>query len=437
MTPVTKNNFTRLNNYQKGNLEMLNFKKGREEFRKAVSSDHLTIAVTGDVCPWGPALEPVKAGRSSEILKDIQPCLDAADLAIVQWETPLTNDNTPIAKSGPNLICPPECVDFALEAGFDVALLANNHIGDIGESPVLKTIEVFNRNGIKTAGAGKNIKEAVKPLIFEKNGFKIGIINVAEHEFGTAAKDKAGCAPLEPVDNLKVISDTAAVTDITLTIIHGGNEHNPFPSPRMIRTYRAFADAGSTAVINIHPHCPQGIELWNGVPIVYCPGNFFFPSIWQEFHPENFWWTGYIPTFSFDREGAFALEITPYMFTEQPCAIKPFAGRKKDAFCAYLAKISAIITDSELAGKYFDAWCAVEGPWQLRSIRISSALWPINQRDPEEVSQLLVLRNHFTCEAHEEVKNNFLRMLEEFRVEEAEKFIPEMRKLRKADFGPA
>lgn len=404
---------------------MLSFKNGREEFRKSESADSLSILIAGDTCPWHNAVEPIKNGKSKEILKAIQPFLDDADLSIVQWETPLTNDDTPIDKSGPNLKCPPECIEFAKAGGFDVALLANNHTGDLGSAPVIQTIDILENNAIRTVGAGKNLAEAVKPLFVEKNGFKIGIINIAEHEFGSAGKNKAGCAVLEPLDNIKAIKEVSKKADITLVIIHGGNERNPVPSPRMTRTYRAFAEAGATAVINIHTHCPQGIELWNGVPIIYCPGNFFFPSPWRDFDEKDFWWTGYLPKLSFDRDGAFAIEITPFTFNHNPCKIEVFTGQKKNNFCKYLAKISAIINDSDEAEKYFDAWCAMTGKSQLKSIQ---------SMDYKDEKQLMSLRNHFTCESHNELKTNYMRMLEEKRVEEAEKLIPELQKLQQADF---
>ena len=413
---------------------MLSFEGGREVLRESQSGEILSIAIAGDVCPWHTAIEPVKAGKSSEILQNIQPYLDAADVSIVQWETPLTNADTPIDKSGPNLKCPPECVDFINSAEFDVALLANNHTGDFDTPPVLETMDILEKNGIAHTGAGKNLEDACKPLYIKKNGFNIGIINIAEHEFGTAGKNKPGCAPLEPLDNIKVIREVADKADITLVIIHGGNEHNPVPSPRMVRTYRAFAEAGASAVINIHTHCPQGIEVWNGVPIIYCPGNFFFPAPWQTFEPDNFWFIGYLPKLSFDKNGAFAIEVTPFIFDHDPCEIKPFTGKQKDNFCKYLAEISAIITDEEEIAKYFDAWCAKFGPSQITSTRIFSAQWPIDFKNRDQVKQLLPLRNHFTCEAHNELKTNYLRMVEEYRVDEAEKYIPKLEKLQKANF---
>lgn len=413
---------------------MLKFKNGIELFREAKSNDKLSIAIAGDCCPWHTAIDSIINGKAAEILKDIKPVLEHADISIVQWETPLTETDTPIDKSGPNLKCPPECVEFIKAAGFDVALLANNHTGDFGSGPVLETMDILGRNGIKHVGAGKDLAGARKPLLFSNNGFTVGIVNIAENEFGTAGRNKPGCAPLEPLDNIKVIKDVSGKADVTLIIIHGGNERNPVPSPRMVRTYRAFADSGASAVINIHTHCPQGIELWNGVPIIYCPGNFFFPFPGMEFKSEDFWWIGYLPTLRFDKEGAFAIKLTPYRFRQEPCGIELFLDKQKDKFCRYLAKISAIITDQDELKRYFDGWCAYMGTYSLNEVKKCSALWPLNYNDHDAVKQLLSLRNHFTCESHNELKTNFLRMLEEFRVPEGEKYIPKIKELQKADF---
>ena len=42
--------------------------------------------------------------------------------------------------------------------------------------------------------------------------------------------------------------------------------------------YRFLADLGVAAIIGHHPHCLQGYEIHNNVPIFYSIGNFFFPN---------------------------------------------------------------------------------------------------------------------------------------------------------------
>jgi len=40
----------------------------------------------------------------------------------------------------------------------------------------------------------------------------------------------------------------------------------------------AFIDAGADAIVGGHPHCLQGIEYYNDVPIFYSMSNFSFSS---------------------------------------------------------------------------------------------------------------------------------------------------------------
>ena len=413
---------------------MLTFKNGKEILRQSQSKEIVEVLITGDCCPWDKAITPICSGKSSEILSGIKSALDDCDLSVVQFETPLTNAETPIVKSGPNLKCPPNCVDFVKAGGFDIAALANNHIGDFGLEPVMETIKILEKNGIRTVGAGKNLEDANKPLIISKKGMKIAFINIAENEFGTADKNKPGAAPLDPLNNIRLIRETSVQADHVIVIMHGGNEGNPLPSPRVIKTCRAFAEAGAHAVVHIHAHCPQGIEIWKGTPIFYCPGNFYFPNPWRQFDPKSFWWSGFMIKLAFDKHAAFSLEIIPYIFGDTPEKIIPLTGEKKTAFCKYMAEISEIIQNPDEVKRYFDGWCALHGTHAVSWLRKVSALWPLEQCDSETIRQFMPLRNYFTCEAHNEMITNFLRLVEEDHIKEAEKYIPKIQKLQIADF---
>ncbi|MDD5727453.1 MAG: CapA family protein [Victivallales bacterium] len=407
---------------------MLKFINGIENWRKPPDGRKLSVIVTGDCYPGHVVAASEASGEPEKILAGVREFLDSADLRFVQWETPLTNDDTPIAKSGPNLKAPPECVKLALAGNFDAALLANNHVGDFGPVPVLQTINTFHRRGIKTVGAGKDSNAAAAPLFLEKNGFKIGVMNIAESEFGTAAGNKPGSAPLEVPDTIRQIEATTQNVDLMLVVMHGGNEHNPVPTPRMMKTCRAFAAAGAAAVINIHPHCPQGIEIRNGAPIIYCPGNFFFPF---DGNAGLMWYISYLPKISFDRDGAFQLEIEPIIFSAGPCRIRTLEPPAKKRFYSYLAELSQIISSPKQVAKYFDAWCAMRGEKIMNTIKNSMSVWNSDKPDDTElVKELLHLRNLFTCESHCELTGNYLRLLETGRFREAQKYIPEIRKLQ-------
>ncbi|MPN24825.1 hypothetical protein SDC9_172230 [bioreactor metagenome] len=53
--------------------------------------------------------------------------------------------------------------------------------------------------------------------------------------------------------------------------------------------------------------------------------------------------------------------------------------------------------------------------------------WETRLDDPECVGQLLGLRNLFCCESHHDMIRCYLRLIEERRVEEAAKLLPEIR----------
>lgn len=406
---------------------MFTFKNGREAFRQKQDGETLSVLITGDCFPGFGLEKTILEGGSKKLLAGIQDSLDDCDLSVVQFETPLTDDDTPIWKSGPNLKVAPGCVDFIKEAGFDVALLANNHTGDFGTKAVIDTIEILENNGFKTVGAGKNLEDAVKPLFVEQNGLKVAFLNYAENEFGTALTDAPGASPLNPVKNITQIREVSEQADITIVIVHGGNEFNPVPSPRMVDTYRAFADAGASAVVNIHAHCLQGIELWNGVPIVYCPGNFFFP--YECMNNVYRWWFGYLVKFNFDRQGAFGLEVVPYRFDYD--GVYRLEGEPRENFLRYLAEISAIIKDPEKVTAYFDAWCSLRSA-VLDSFKVVDKDYPA-QRDKNRNS-LMPLRNMFSCEAHCEIIKRLFRMVAEDLMADAKAFEPELKRLMDVSF---
>ena len=408
------------------NDNVLSWRKGgNKKFR---------IAVAGDVCPACAGDKEILSGESGNILKSIQPVLDRADLRVAQWEVVLTNEDTPILKCGPNLKCDPACVDFLKKGNFEVALLANNHTGDYGENGVLSTLDVLKKNKIRTVGAGKDAASAGKVLRMTKDGFKISIFNFCEYEFGCAWGDHAGANPTDPLLHIQQVRDEKYKADIILVVMHGGNEYNPIPSPRVKQLCRAFAEAGASAVMNIHTHCPQGIEVVKGVPIVYCPGNFYFPYPAVEYTLSHFWWSGYLPVFEFDRSGACSVEVTPYMMEPDPWRITALSGEQRKWYLDYIQKISAEMQEN--GDHWYDVWCARQYamPLDLFANMDSAAF----TSDPEDAGALLKLprpRNMLTCQAHYELARRVALLLERKAIGDLQKEIPALEELRTARFA--
>lgn len=389
------------------------------------ASETFDILLAGDLCPRMQAEKPILSGNSAAMLADVMDELSGNDLSLINLETPLTEADTPIPKSGPNLKVTPKCIELLKAGGWDVAICANNHIGDYGPDVVMETLERLTAAGIAAVGAGANREAAEKPLVINKKGVKTAILAFAENEFGSADDHTPGANPLLPLRNIAQIRATAATADITLVLIHGGNEFNPIPSPRMIETYRAFAEAGASAVIAGHTHCPQGIEIWKGVPIIYSLSDFIFDTN-DVYHGYN-WWYGYMVRLGFTAGKAMKLEVIPHHCAPHAEQVSLLRGEEREKFLIYLDHISHIITDHREVKKYFDAWCMknINGYFA----RLGIPFHPTDWNDPASVSNLMAMRNLFTCEAHNELATTTLRILEERREAEASAYLPRLLRL--------
>lgn len=332
------------------------------------------------------------------------------DFSILNLENIFGNakDHAPIEKSGPNLISDEGFCTYLDALNPTVVGLANNHAGDYGEGALLYTKNLLEQKGYIAIGAGKNAEEAYRPAVLEQEGEKVAVLAVCENEFGCAGSDSAGSAGYHLTRVTHAIRDAKKAGAQPVIYFHGGNEYDPFPSPGKVALYRHFIDLGAAAVIAMHTHCPQGYEWYEGCPIVYSMGNFFFPSEGER----PTWGKGYMVVWD---TGENTLELLPYSFDFDHHV--PMSGAEKEQFLQYLEELSAPIGVPEELQAYYDAWCMMFGRDKyLKNVTDGG----INAR----------MKNAFSCEAHNELLTNTLKILFEGREQEAERRIPAILKLQ-------
>ena len=61
-----------------------------------------------------------------------------------------------------------DAIQVLNSASIDYVSLANNHILDYDIEALLDTLDILDKNNISHSGAGRNLKEAMKPAIIEK-----------------------------------------------------------------------------------------------------------------------------------------------------------------------------------------------------------------------------------------------------------------------------
>jgi poly-gamma-glutamate capsule biosynthesis protein CapA/YwtB (metallophosphatase superfamily) len=175
--------------------------------------------------------------------------------------------------------------DAMARAGFDVISVATNHIKDCGlmkswcDYAFLDTLENLRRVGILPIGAGKNLEEALQPVVETVNGIRFGFVSLGDSKMDDsvfATQNDPGIARLTE-ENLKTaIASARQVADVVIALPHWGPENVSLPNGIQRNQARQFVEAGADLVVGNHAHVVQAIQEIDGVPVFYGLGNFVF-----------------------------------------------------------------------------------------------------------------------------------------------------------------
>lgn len=179
-----------------------------------------------------------------------------------------------------------EFLDVLKSSGISVVSLANNHALDGDEVGLLNTMAQLHARGIRTAGCGRTLEEALRPAILEINGVRVGILACSNSmnvgPSGFASPNRSGVAPMDVALIKRQLEAHAPHTRILLSI-HWGKENQRRILPEMRAWAHTFIDSGACAIIGHGPHIPLGCELYRGAPIFYSLGNLVFG------HGHSYW----------------------------------------------------------------------------------------------------------------------------------------------------
>ncbi len=185
-------------------------------------------------------------------------------------------------KEGDHANCPhqePGTIGYLKDNGFNLMLLANNHITELGKEGVEYSIYQINKLGLDSIGAGLTWQDAYKPLIKEFSDLKIGILNICEAQEGQYIQSDQpfGYAWMGYDELYKDVTLLSEEVDYVIVFVHAGLEHFQIPLPEIREFYKKICDAGTSIVIGGHTHTAQGYEYYGEKLIVYSLGNFYFP----------------------------------------------------------------------------------------------------------------------------------------------------------------
>lgn len=181
------------------------------------------------------------------------------DLTIINMEGTLTEETTRLEKQFA-FKGDPQFVDILTSSSVEAANVANNHSHDYGEQSFLDTVNILEKNNIKTFGYDDTAMITVKNI-------KIGLFGIYELD------DHLARIPQVKSNIAKLKEENA---DIIVAVFHWSNELVTVPDENQVTLAHLAIDEGADVVVGHHPHVVQGIETYKGKTIAYSLGNFCF-----------------------------------------------------------------------------------------------------------------------------------------------------------------
>ncbi|HHT50573.1 MAG TPA: CapA family protein [Eubacteriaceae bacterium] len=237
--------------------------------------------------------------------------MNDADIMCINNEFTYSDRGAPLKGKSFTFRAHPSRVNILKELGVDVVSLANNHVLDYGENALIDTMAILKEAGISYFGAGHNLEEASTPVYFEIQGKTIAFVGASRAErykrmTKQATEDSPGilhCYDTELF--IEKINKAKENADFVIAYVHWGTEYSFELEEVQLITGKEYLDAGADVVLGAHPHCLQGIEYYNGKPIVYSLGNYWFNKKTLDTMLLN------IHFYGDDRENFMDLEIIP------------------------------------------------------------------------------------------------------------------------------
>jgi len=222
---------------------------------------------------WGDALEELERA--------------APDLRIINLETSITKSEDFWKNKGIHYRMHPKNICSITAAKIDYCSLANNHVLDWGYPGLIETLEMLKRVNVKTAGAGRNLREAKAPAVMDIEGKgRVIVFSYGSRTSGipfswAAREDRPGVNLLKGLFAKTVrrieeeVHEMKQQGDIILVSIHwGSNWGYHIPREQIEFAHKLIEDAGVDVIHGHSSHHAKGMEVYKDKLIIYGSGDF-------------------------------------------------------------------------------------------------------------------------------------------------------------------
>ena len=251
--------------------------------KDSIITSRLTLLFAGDLMQHQAQINAARTSTGydySDCFKFVKEEINRADIAIANLE--VTLGGKPY-RGYPAFSAQDEYLFAICDACFDVLVTANNHCLDKGKKGLERTLLMLDSLQIPHAGTYANTESRKQqyPLLLEKNGFRIALLN---YTYGTNGIKVISPNVVNYIDKAVMAQDIEAAKaqhpDALIACMHWGDEYQSLPNKEQKNLTDWLLQQGVTHIIGSHPHVVQPMELrtdsitGNQHAVVYSLGNF-------------------------------------------------------------------------------------------------------------------------------------------------------------------
>lgn len=252
-----------------------------QETQEEEITEEVTMVFSGDILLSSYVLNNYEnSGITGVLSEELLGEMQNADITMVNEEFPFSTRGTQAPDKQYTFRVDPSYVKILQEMGIDVVTIANNHALDYGKEALSDTFSTLDGAGIAYVGAGESKERAAEPYVVEMNGKTFGFLAasrvIPEVSWNIDNQQPGMLCTYDSAELCEAIRKTKETCDYVVVYVHWGIERENTPQDYQRQLGKAYIDAGADMVIGSHPHVLQGIEYYNGKPIVYSLGNYVF-----------------------------------------------------------------------------------------------------------------------------------------------------------------
>jgi len=252
----------------------------------ASAPQSFTLLATGDVLIHQD-LELTAGARQGDgsydfsgVLAPVAPMIQAADLAICHFETPVAPPGGPY-RGYPSFAVQPQIVAALAGAGYDLCSTASNHSLDDGAAGLARTLDALDAAGIAHSGTYRTEADSLQPTIVDVHGIKVGHVAATYGlNGGGPPADRAWEVAVDPVPDVDgmlaaAARAKAAGAQVVVASLHCCVEYQHDPTGAQVAAVRRLlASPDIDLVLGHHAHVVQPFEQIGGKWVAYGLGNF-------------------------------------------------------------------------------------------------------------------------------------------------------------------